>query len=407
MKYFILIKRCRKLEPLSAFLGAPVIGSAISGIANFISGNKQANTQKAIADAQIKLHREQMEQQQRQFDTQLAYNDKAWMREQEAALDMFQRQRAAAKEDFQMENSYNSPVAQRARYEAAGLNPALMMQGGNAAVGQMEATSGSVPSSPTAPSPAGMPAIPNIQAPDMSFIGASIDRALSTYSQLQQARVYEEQANQLGIANLYRHYQEIADLQNKVADYDNKLANTKLTAEQRDLIEAQKKQAIQQYNFAVDVADDLKRGIKWDNNVKIMTWKKLQSDKKEVDTRERILRIEEEFKPRVLEAGIRLSNAQIRDISQRIAESQQRIEDMVARLVEEKRNNKEIRKKIRIEAQKIYRDYLNSSPNSEFSKKEFDLILSQIYNNLRISGPFGVKVSHPNTWFGDSDSWLH
>ena len=87
---------------------------------------------------------------QHQIDQQMAYDyaDMDWQRNRQAAL-----------EDWARETHYNSAAAVAARYRAAGLNPALMMQGSSAAQASMNAPSSVSPAvssqsaSPPAPNP--------------------------------------------------------------------------------------------------------------------------------------------------------------------------------------------------------------------------------------------------------------
>lgn len=109
----------KMFDPVTLGISAGIAGiSALSGMRT-----NQAN---------LRAQRETNALQKQMFNEQMNYNLMAESRARNYAL-----------EDFDRENAYNAPAAVRARYEAAGLNPALMMQGQGAAVGQMEATSGS------------------------------------------------------------------------------------------------------------------------------------------------------------------------------------------------------------------------------------------------------------------------
>lgn len=134
---------------------------------------------------------------------------------------------------WNMQNEYNSPVMQRARLEAAGLNPYLMMDGGSAGIAE---------SAPTADT-SGTQVAPDIGstiAGGYQALGNSISTAASQIAQmtyqndLQQANVNKTNAeaqnanlqNQYdGLRNQFAAAQFLADLrlkqyQGKISKYD-------------------------------------------------------------------------------------------------------------------------------------------------------------------------------------------
>lgn len=134
---------------------------------------------------------------------------------------------------WNLQNEYNSPVMQRARLEAAGLNPYLMMDGGNAGVAE---------SAPTADT-SGTQVAPDVgstiaggyQAMGNSISAAASQIAQMTYqNDLQQANVNKTNAeaqnanlqNQYdGLRNQFAAAQFLADLrlkqyQGKISKYD-------------------------------------------------------------------------------------------------------------------------------------------------------------------------------------------
>lgn len=108
-----------------------MIGALIGGVANL--GASALNLIGANKAAQENRNLMQM-----QFDHSDAAATTAYMRQREMANDM---------------NLYNSPVAQRERYEAAGLNPYLMYQNGGATVSAATANvqQANTPSAPITP----------------------------------------------------------------------------------------------------------------------------------------------------------------------------------------------------------------------------------------------------------------
>lgn len=87
-------------------------------------------------------------------------NYKIWQEQQKHNIDMFNMQNDANifnwQNQFDQTNAYNTALAQRQRLEDAGLNPALMMNGGSAGT----ATSSGIPTSSATPAQA-----PQMQAP--------------------------------------------------------------------------------------------------------------------------------------------------------------------------------------------------------------------------------------------------
>lgn len=88
-------------------------------------------------------------------------------------------------DQWNRENEYNSPEAQRARLEAAGLNPYLMMSGGNAGTAG-SVVGGSTGSGSQASSSAAPAQIPFI--PDLSGMGSSVLDGINSYFENKQKK---------------------------------------------------------------------------------------------------------------------------------------------------------------------------------------------------------------------------
>lgn len=192
MKYFALTLG-NAFAPFRCFLD-PLIGSAlVTGGASLLGSLFDFGSQKSTNKMQERMFNTQMDYvkaaEQRQYD----YMDKAWNRE----------------------TAYNSPVAQRARFEAAGLNPAMMMEGQNAVVGSM-----GEPSSPSAPSP------PTLVAPqlDLSGIGQAIGSYYQNASMKAQMDKTANEAAILGVDLQYSHQKHQLELRESLGRI-NKLAN--------------------------------------------------------------------------------------------------------------------------------------------------------------------------------------
>lgn len=91
-------------------VASPLISGAF-GIGSAILGNK---SQKDTNQTSMQIAQMNNEWSERMMEKQHAYDVEMWNKN----------------------NAYNTPQAQRERYESAGLNPAMMMQGGNAGVAQ-------------------------------------------------------------------------------------------------------------------------------------------------------------------------------------------------------------------------------------------------------------------------------
>lgn len=147
----------------------PVVGQAVSSIGNAVSANKTNKTNMAINQMNNEFNAAEAEK-ARQFQ-----------------LDMWNR-----------ENDYNTASAQRQRLSEAGLNPYLMMNGGNAGI----ASSAGSTSPATAASPLSM------QRQDFSGLGSALSSALQIANQTKetnanvqtlqsQKSLYDAQANSI------------------------------------------------------------------------------------------------------------------------------------------------------------------------------------------------------------------
>lgn len=142
--------------------GAGLGSTAVSGIASGKMNRKS-----------IKYNKWALREQQK-FQSEQAQLGRDWSEEMMGQANQWNL------DQWNRENEYNLPVNQKARLLAAGINPALAMQGASS-VGQ----AGSSPSSASAPSPAspsGASALPlNLQRPDYGTGFAQISSAVNSY----------------------------------------------------------------------------------------------------------------------------------------------------------------------------------------------------------------------------------
>ena len=101
--------RCRYIAPAVA-AAAPLIGSAVSAGSNLLGNMFGFANNRNTNKTNLKIAQMNNEFNERMLQKQIDYNTEMWNKE----------------------NEYNTASAQRQRIEAAGLNPNLMMNGGNA-----------------------------------------------------------------------------------------------------------------------------------------------------------------------------------------------------------------------------------------------------------------------------------
>ena len=155
---------------------------------------------------------------------------------------------------WNMQNEYNSPVMQRARLEAAGLNPYLMMEGGDAGVAQ---------SAPTADT-SGTQVAPDVGstiAGGYQAMGNSISAAASQIAQMS----YQNDLQQANVAKTTAEAKN-ADLQNQYDGLRNQFATLQFLT---DLRLKQKQGDVSEYeaNFLRDSMQDRLDSVKFQNSV--------------------------------------------------------------------------------------------------------------------------------------------
>lgn len=155
---------------------------------------------------------------------------------------------------WNLQNEYNSPVMQRARLEAAGLNPYLMMDGGSAGVAE---------SAPTADT-SGTQVVPDVGstiAGGYQAMGNSISAAASQIAQMS----YQNDLQQANVAKTTAEAKN-ADLQNQYDGLRNQFATLQFLT---DLRLKQKQGDVSEYeaNFLRDSMQDRLDSVKFQNSV--------------------------------------------------------------------------------------------------------------------------------------------
>lgn len=197
----------------------PEVASAgINAFGNLVGGLFGSSSSKAAAKAQLQAVRETNDANARLAQKQNDWNLEQWNRE----------------------NAYNTPEAQRARYEAAGINPYF-------ALGNIQ--SGNADSLMSAELANQQPVVSDLQGQSGQILGSSIaNAAQSGVNSYFNAQIQQEQAKQLQIQNTF-DLQSLKDRVNSL-HYDSeakRMANYVYNANMESLISITKNQARMSY----------------------------------------------------------------------------------------------------------------------------------------------------------------
>lgn len=214
---------------MDPFTGSALIGAGASLLGNIFGSKSQSDTNKT----NLQIAQMNNEYNERMFNQQLEYNqdmfnqqvDYDWKKTQYQT----EKNNAAQLAAVGMQQEYNSAVNQRKRLEAAGLNPYLMMSGGNAgtvsAVSSSAGTGGS-PSAMGVNAPTASPAVMQAFRPDFSGVTGVIQTLLDIQAQKgvreAQASSLGEQASGFKIENKYKAEKLLWEIYNSKADYNLK-----------------------------------------------------------------------------------------------------------------------------------------------------------------------------------------
>lgn len=203
-----------------------LIGASASLIGNMMGASSQASTNRN----NYQINQMNNEFNERMMQKQMDYNTMMWNKQ----------------------NAYNDPSAQRQRLENAGLNPFLMMNGGNAGVAQGAGSTGMAQASQAAPQQAFRPDFSGIpQAILMARQGENLEA--NTHAQV--------------IDNQTRGIRNMQQFANMVADYKGKEIHNKL--QQTITSYADQMQLEQLRNLQNQNANLLREGLLMDKNLSI------------------------------------------------------------------------------------------------------------------------------------------
>lgn len=206
-----------------------LLGVGTSILGNVLGNKSQSDTNKT----NLQIAQMNNEYNERMFNKQLEYNQDMFNQQIEYDWKKMQEQNThnalMAEGAFNRQAKYNSAVEQRKRLEAAGLNPYLMMSGGNAgtasAVSGSSGTGGS-PSAMGVNAPTASPAVMQAYRPDFSGATGVIQTLLDIQAQkgVREAQAYSlgEQASGFKIENKYKAEKLLWEIYNSKADYNFK-----------------------------------------------------------------------------------------------------------------------------------------------------------------------------------------
>lgn len=206
-----------------------LIGAGASLLGNILGSKSQSDTNAT----NLQIAQMNNEYNERMFNQQLEYNqdmfnqqvDYDWKKTQYQT----EKNNAAQLAAVGMQQEYNSAVNQRKRLEAAGLNPYLMMSGGNAGTASAVSSSAGTGGSPSAMgvnAPTASPAVMQAYRPDFSGVTGVIQTMLDIQAQRQlrsaQADSLSAQASGFKIDNKYKAEKLLWEIYNSKADYNLK-----------------------------------------------------------------------------------------------------------------------------------------------------------------------------------------
>ncbi len=206
-----------------------LLGVGTSILGNVLGNKSQSDTNKT----NLQIAQMNNEYNERMFNKQLDYNQDMFNQQIEYDWKKMQEQNThnalMAEGAFNRQAKYNSAVEQRKRLEAAGLNPYLMMSGGNSgtasAVSGSSGTGGS-PSAMGVNAPTASPAVMQAYRPDFSGATGVIQTLLDIQAQKgvreAQASSLGEQASGFKIENKYKAEKLLWEIYNSKADYNLK-----------------------------------------------------------------------------------------------------------------------------------------------------------------------------------------
>lgn len=152
----------------------------------------------------------------------------------QANADLMREQMAYQTSERLATQQYNAPAYQRARFEAAGINPYM-------ALGNIDSGNTSAMSAP------GLPSMENENLGDVLEAAGKVPQDVAgSVVQAQQIQAQSEAIKQAKIDTIYKERNVVADLNNKLADTKLKLSSKDVNTEQKKVLQQQVRDLEQQ-----------------------------------------------------------------------------------------------------------------------------------------------------------------
>lgn len=219
----------------------------ISGLTGLIGAGLTAGSSAAATIATNQANKEiaQMNNafNEKMMQKQMSYNKEMYQQQLGDQWQFYNDAKQTQLGMYEDAKEYNSAAAQRDRLEAAGLNPFLMMSGGNAGIVQSQSVShGSAPIGQGVSVPTAAP-----YSVDYSGISQGLGHAIDAYTQLRsqksEADKLDAEASNIRIEGKYKAAEMVAKISNIMQSTKSQSVKTYLDSlingAQRDLIAAQ------------------------------------------------------------------------------------------------------------------------------------------------------------------------
>lgn len=219
---------------IPALIGA--VGSVVGGLFNKSSQSSANRQNLQIAQMNNEFNERMLERQidynYDMFNRQASFSNKQLEKQNAFNEAMADKANAFTLSMWNKANEYNSPENQRARLESAGLNPYMMMNGGNAGTAQFASGTSASSGSSGMPSVGGIntPTATPVQVapetldltPAANMLSRMADQLLTEQKQTADIANIDAMTEAQKIENKYKVSQIVSELQNRMADTRNK-----------------------------------------------------------------------------------------------------------------------------------------------------------------------------------------
>ena len=201
-----------------------LFSSIVGGLFGIGAARKQSNAnlqaQREANQTNLQIAQMNNEYNKEMFDKQMAYNYDMWDKQSAFSEQMADKSNSFQKEMWELNNEYNSASAQSSRLREAGLNPYMMMNGGDA--GSASFSGGSMASTPgaqgvTPPRAESVRVNPVLDDGSMyRGIQDMITNVMNSKRLTSETQLIDEQARSVGIENQYKAMQIMTDIAEKM-----------------------------------------------------------------------------------------------------------------------------------------------------------------------------------------------